>query len=76
MDLGEKGTERKKNKWEKTFHSLHVPPLMHTCATAAPECGHFKQTSEYVDEIIWPPQEMWRNSFEMIWCCGCWGNKQ
>ena len=51
--------QRKKNKWEKTFHSLCVPPLVHTCAIATPECRHFQQTPWHIEKIaeIFIPQD-------------------
>lgn len=33
-----KKQEGKKNRWEKTFQSLHVTPPVHTCTTAALWC--------------------------------------
>jgi len=33
-----KGQEGKKNRWEKYFHSLRIPPLAHTRTNAALEC--------------------------------------
>jgi len=38
----EERKEGRKDKREKTFHSLHVPPLVHTGATVALQCGHLQ----------------------------------